>query len=101
MVSLYAAHHHSCFLYLASILVDEYGAVADCVAGLINMLEALLPPAFQQLQQPQGFCQHPDTVCFSLHLDARLGIQLHLKSAKLDLNSIQLDCLCSLDFRLG
>ena len=53
MVGLYASHKHSCFLYLASILVDEYGGVNDCVPGLISMLEALLPHAFGLLQLPQ------------------------------------------------
>jgi hypothetical protein len=53
MVRLYNSHHHSCFLYLASILVDEYGSENDCIGGLISMLEALLSRAFQLLQEPQ------------------------------------------------
>ena len=71
MVALYASHKHSCFLYLASILVDVYGGEKDCVSGLISMLEALLPSAFQLLQEPQGFCQHPDTVDDLFRLFAR------------------------------
>ena len=39
MVSLYESHQHSCYLYLGSILVDEYGGEASCVEGLINMLQ--------------------------------------------------------------
>lgn len=35
------------------------------------MLEALLPPAFQLLQQPQGFCNNPDTVDDLFRLFAR------------------------------
>jgi len=61
MVQLYSVHHHSCFLYLASILVDEYGSERDCISGLMYMLEALLPHAFKLLRE-QGFQNHPDTV---------------------------------------
>ena len=32
-------HSHSCFLYLGSILVDEYGADAVCTQGLIEMYQ--------------------------------------------------------------
>jgi transportin-3 len=53
MVRLYNSHHHDCFFYLASILVDEYGSENDCIGGLISMLEALLSRAFQLLQEPQ------------------------------------------------
>lgn len=71
-VRLYSAHHHSCFLYLASILVDVYGGEPDCMAGLLSMLEALLPPAFALLQEPLvGFCNHPDTVDDLFRLLAR------------------------------
>lgn len=71
MVRLYNSHHHSCFLYLASILVDEYGSENDCIGGFISMLEALLPMAFQLLQEPQGFCHNPDTVDDLFRLFAR------------------------------
>lgn len=71
MVRLYNSHHHSCFLYLASILVDEYGSENDCIGGLISMLEALLPRAFQLLQESQGFCHNPDTVDDLFRLFAR------------------------------
>lgn len=71
MVRLYNAHHHSCFLYLASILVDEYGAENECIGGLISMFEAMLPCAFQLLQEPQGFCHNPDTVDDMFRLFAR------------------------------
>jgi transportin-3 len=71
MVRLYNSHHHNCFFYLASILVDEYGSENDCIGGLISMLEALLPRAFQLLQEPQGFCHNPDTVDDLFRLFAR------------------------------
>ena len=35
------------------------------------MLEALLPRAFQLLQEPQGFCHNPDTVDDLFRLFAR------------------------------
>ena len=39
MVNLYQTHKHSCFLYLGSILVDEYGSDSSCVQGLLGMLQ--------------------------------------------------------------
>ena len=36
---LYRIHPHSCFLYLGSILVDEYAELEGCVAGLLEMLQ--------------------------------------------------------------
>ena len=39
MIALYEVHQHSCFLYLASILVDEYGTNKDCEQGLLDMLQ--------------------------------------------------------------
>ena len=39
MVGLYQTHQHSCFLYLGSILVDEYGTESGCVPGLLDMLQ--------------------------------------------------------------
>lgn len=39
MLEIYQKHPHSCFLYLGSILVDEYGQFEAFVAGLIQMLE--------------------------------------------------------------
>lgn len=101
MVQLYAVHHHSCFLYLASILVDEYGSENDCIDGLMYMLEALLPHAFKLLQE-QGFCNHPDTADDLFRLFTRF-LQRSPASflQSLELPSI-LDCAiqaCSLDHR--
>lgn len=42
MISLYQSHQHSCFLYLGSILVDEYGMEAACQPGLLHMLEVCI-----------------------------------------------------------
>ncbi|XP_026578477.1 transportin-3 [Pseudonaja textilis] len=39
MVNVYQEHQHSCFLYLGSILVDEYGMEEGCRQGLLDMLQ--------------------------------------------------------------
>ncbi|XP_012941104.1 transportin-3 [Aplysia californica] len=62
MVSLYQSHQHSCFLYLGSILVDEYGGEAGCVPGLLDMLQAFCGPTFKILEEHNGLRNHPDTV---------------------------------------
>ncbi|CAB3372965.1 Hypothetical predicted protein [Cloeon dipterum] len=62
IVSLYAVHKHSCFLYLGSILVDEYATEAGCIQGLLGMLQAFIGPAFEIMQSPSGLKNNPDTV---------------------------------------
>uniref|UniRef100_A0A1A8F3R9 Transportin-3 n=1 Tax=Nothobranchius korthausae TaxID=1143690 RepID=A0A1A8F3R9_9TELE len=62
MVSVYQVYPHSCFLYLGSILVDEYGMEEGCRQGLLDMLQALCMPTFQLLEQPNNLRNHPDTV---------------------------------------
>lgn len=63
MVSLYELHHHSCFLYLGSILVDEFANVSEqCTQGLLSMLQAFIKPTFELLQLENGLKNHPDTV---------------------------------------
>lgn len=62
MVSLYQVHPHSCFLYLGSILVDEYGADSECIKGLLDMLQAFCGPTFKLLEEQNGLRNHPDTV---------------------------------------
>ncbi|XP_060821726.1 transportin-3 [Bombus pascuorum] len=71
IVQLYAAHQHSCFLYLGSILVDEYAIDSECVPGLLKMLEAFIGPTFNILQQQDGLKNHPDTVDDLFRLCAR------------------------------
>lgn len=39
MVGVYQVYPHSCFLYLGSILVDEYGMEEGCRQGLLDMLQ--------------------------------------------------------------
>lgn len=62
MVTIYQQHQHSCFLYLGSILVDEYGMEIGCVQGLLDMLQAFCGPTFLLLENANGLRNHPDTV---------------------------------------
>lgn len=63
IVHLYELHQHSCFLYLGSILVDEFAMVSDqCTQGLLSMLQAFIEPTFKILQMENGLKNHPDTV---------------------------------------
>jgi len=41
---VYQRHPHSCFLYLGSVLVDEYGQLEDFVPGLTEMLRVRASP---------------------------------------------------------
>ncbi|KHJ47801.1 hypothetical protein D918_01959 [Trichuris suis] len=47
--TFYQMTTHSCFLYLASILVDEFGADQRFVPGFLQMLQVLVPHALQVL----------------------------------------------------
>lgn len=72
MVELYATHNHSCFLYLGSILVDEFALVSDqCTQGLLDMMQAFIEPTFNRLQQENGLKNNPDTVDDFFRLCAR------------------------------
>uniref|UniRef100_A0A1B6DC68 Transportin-3 n=1 Tax=Clastoptera arizonana TaxID=38151 RepID=A0A1B6DC68_9HEMI len=62
IITIYTQHQHSCFLYLGSILVDEYGGHPGCVDGLLGMLQAFINPTFMLLQETDGLKNHPDTV---------------------------------------
>lgn len=74
IVQLYSAHQHSCFLYLGSILVDEYAFETECLPGLLSMLEAFIGPTFTILQQDDGLKDHPDTIDDLFRLCARYKI---------------------------
>ncbi|XP_071823709.1 transportin-3-like isoform X1 [Apostichopus japonicus] len=62
MVSIYENQKHSCFLYLGSILVDEYGKDPTCKTGLLEMLKAFITPTYKVLEEDNGLRNHPDTV---------------------------------------
>jgi transportin-3 len=71
IVRIYATFKHSCFLYVGSILVDEYATDPSCVQGLLDMLQAFIEPTFQLLQEENGLRNHPDTVDDFFRLCAR------------------------------
>lgn len=71
IIQIYSMYRHSCFLYVGSILVDEYGTDVTCVQGLLDMLQAFLEPTFLLLQEENGFKNHPDTVDDFFRLCAR------------------------------
>lgn len=102
MVDIYAAHKHSCLLYLGSILVDEFGTDNTCISGLLSMLEAFIEPTFMILQIENGLKDHPDTVDDFFRLSARF-IQrspLHFLQSSVVSPIIQCAVLaCTLDHR--
>ncbi|CAO4367470.1 unnamed protein product [Caenorhabditis nigoni] len=61
MIETYPKHRHSSFLYLASVIVDEYGQLDKMRPGLLQMLEVLSHNTFPLLQG-MGAVNHPDTV---------------------------------------
>ncbi|XP_046738771.1 transportin-3 [Diprion similis] len=102
IVELYSSHQHSCFLYLGSILVDEYATDADCVSGLLRMLEAFVGPAFAILQRPDGLKNHPDTVDDLFRLCARFLQRAPVAFLHLAVLGNVVECAllaCSLDHR--
>ncbi|CAJ0955684.1 unnamed protein product, partial [Mesorhabditis belari] len=62
LMTIYQHYQHSCILYLASIIVDEYGALPELQDGLIQMLQMLAISTFPILQKAHGFRNNPDTV---------------------------------------
>lgn len=62
MIAQYRKYHHTCFLYLGSILVDEFGQDEHSANCLVEMLESYIEPTFQKLQAQNGFKENPDTV---------------------------------------
>lgn len=68
---LYGTYKHSCFLYLGSILVDEYASDNACIPILVDMLSAFLKPTFDRLQEENGLKNHPDTVDDFFRLSTR------------------------------
>lgn len=71
VIAIYQMHKHSCFLYLSSIMVDEYATDDVCVPGLLNMLQAVVEPTFMTLREENGLRNNPDTVDDFFRLCAR------------------------------
>ena len=62
MVNLYTEHPLSCLLYIGSVLVDEYGNVAEAAQPLMLMVKSFTQPTFRILSEDRGLFNHPDTV---------------------------------------
>ncbi len=70
-ISLYSQHHQSCYLYLGSIIVDEYGRQGCYQEGLATMLSVLATTSLPLLAGPTGLIEHPDTIDDLFRLCAR------------------------------
>ncbi|KAL0119670.1 hypothetical protein PUN28_007838 [Cardiocondyla obscurior] len=102
IVPLYTVHKHSCFLYLGSILVDEYATDSECVWNLVNMLQAFIGPTFALLEQEDGLKNHPDTVDDLFRLCARFLQRAPIPLLHSPVMVSIVDCAimaCSLDHR--
>ncbi|XP_031340028.1 transportin-3-like isoform X1 [Photinus pyralis] len=102
LVQIYNTHQHSCFLYVGSILVDEYAVDPNCIAGLLEMLKALINPTFNLLQQENGLRNHPDTVDDFFRLCARLLQRAPMEFLQCTALPLILQCsllACSLDHK--
>lgn len=62
IVRIYDANPHSCFLYLGSVIVDEYGAFPNVLPQLIEMGRVIANRSFVLFQQPNGLQNNPDTI---------------------------------------
>ncbi|CAF4919616.1 unnamed protein product, partial [Rotaria sp. Silwood1] len=72
IISSYDDVPHSCFLYLISIIIDEYGNDQDLKPSIIVMSEHLTTKTFSILNKPDGFKQNPDLVDDFYRLSSRL-----------------------------
>jgi transportin-3 len=61
----------SCYLYLGSILVDEYAGEAGCIPGLLSMLQHFITPTYALFTRPDGLRNNPGTVDDFFRLNAR------------------------------
>ena len=63
LFELYQIHRHSCYVYVASIVVDEFAADPKCQQGLLSMTQALAQLAFGELSaSPDAMQQRPELV---------------------------------------
>ncbi len=70
-ITLYQRHHHSCFLYLGSIIVDEFGSGSEYREGLATMLSVFAETSLPLLAGPAGLVEHADTIDDFFRLCAR------------------------------
>ncbi|CAF4486929.1 unnamed protein product [Rotaria sp. Silwood2] len=71
VISSYDDVPHSYFLYLISIIIDEYGNDQDLKSSIIVMIEHLTTKTFSILNKPDGFKENSDLVDF-YRLSSRL-----------------------------
>jgi len=70
-MSIYLEHKHSCFLYLGSIIVDEFGPDVSIQPALVTFLEHMSSVTFPLLARENGLLYHPDTVDDMFRMCAR------------------------------
>ena len=61
-VSIYRECGHSCYLYLGSVVVDEFGTNVVYQSLLVQFLQALAEVALPVLASTNGLINNPDTV---------------------------------------
>ncbi len=71
VVSSYDDIPHSCFLYLISIIVDEYGNDQELRLPIMIMSEHLTNKTFSIINNQDGFKQNPDLVDDFYRLSSR------------------------------
>eukprot|EP00800_Vazella_pourtalesii_P010536 TRINITY_DN2586_c3_g1_i8.p1 TRINITY_DN2586_c3_g1~~TRINITY_DN2586_c3_g1_i8.p1 ORF type:complete len:609 (-),score=162.92 TRINITY_DN2586_c3_g1_i8:31-1857(-) len=62
MLNLFTTNKHSCFLYLGSIIIDEYGGPVQYHQILTEMFTAFVHPCFERFSEERGIINYPDTV---------------------------------------
>ncbi|KAL5107942.1 Transportin-3 [Taenia crassiceps] len=98
LVQSFQRGNHSCFLYLAGVLVDVFGELPDCRPGLVGLFEALAPPTLASLSC--NLVEQPHTIEDLYRLCVRLVQRCaatFLASPNVDLYSLLDTALQSLD----
>uniref|UniRef100_A0A5K3FVV0 Xpo1 domain-containing protein n=1 Tax=Mesocestoides corti TaxID=53468 RepID=A0A5K3FVV0_MESCO len=98
LVQAFQQGHHSCFLYLAGVLVDVFGDLPDCRPGLVGLFEALAPPTLAALSC--NLAEQPHTIEDFFRLCVRLVqhcAPAFLSSPNVDLYALLDTALRSLD----
>lgn len=79
-IEIYRDFHHSCFLYLGSVVVDEFGSEPSFQQGLMSFLQALVEVALPVLSGSAGLVENPDTVDDLFRLCSRLAATCNFSS---------------------
>ena len=54
-LTIYERYKHSCFLYLTSVVIDEFGQLGDLQSWLMSVVEAVAQMAFPVVAGRTGF----------------------------------------------